>query len=165
MTRKYTKRQVVVSPAEEQAQKLAAQLYTIPKAVEPVKEKRAAGIKLTRLESVKMYGWLQKTRDRVKEERMSVGVAAALASREMGLAISDYSMKMAGKDLGIEFESGYHNRQVLAQLDREALLVLTGAVTDLYIEMGIKMPVKLEGLKDRLTTEMRNEAVRKELGQ
>ncbi len=46
---------------------------------------------------------------------------------------------------------------VLAEFDKEALMVLVAAVTDLYIVEGRVMPTKLEELKATLTDALREE--------
>lgn len=111
--------------------------------------------RLNRVETSRLVMYLGQMQGRIEEERISAGLATQMARDALGLEVGDFTVRAIGKELGIRWATAWEGRKVLARLDQSALLVLVGAVTDLYIVLGHKMPTGLEDLKTRLTEEMR----------
>jgi hypothetical protein len=113
-------------------------------------------MRLNRVETSRLVMYLSQIQKRIEEEGLTSRLVAQMAREAMGLEMGDSTVKAVGKEMGIKWPSGWcTGRKILARLDQQALLVLTGAVTDLYITGGQKMPTALEDLKHRLTEELR----------
>ena len=118
---------------------------------------RKKAVTLSLGERMKMIAYVEKNREDIISGRLSKGQACGEMSRVLGkvLELGHWTTVMGA--CKVERWGRKKKRQVLAGFDREALIVLVAAVTDLYTVMGEIMPQQLKGLKDALTEELRNE--------
>lgn len=94
---------------------------------------------------------------------LTIDDAIGLVEKDLGLIVTANNVNSVNKVVGVKFTRAKRvyldtkQKEALGHIkeDSNRLMVLTAAITDIYIKLGEKMPEKLADMKDELSSEMK----------
>lgn len=101
---------------------------------------------------IQINDWLKLNKDRIEKTEYSQLEAAAIAGKELGFDVPLSSIQRCAKMANIVWANSPPKLPPVP-IDREAIIILIGALSGLYIEEGKTVPDNLANLQSRYVKE------------